>query len=193
MKNIISISAPSGSGKTTLCRALQKDNPDIQWSVSCTTRLPRSFETDGIDYHFITHQAFESKIEAGDFIEYEDVHGEYYGTLKKTIEEALQNKSSLLMELDVKGSMNLKTRFPDNVFLIFIVPPSIEALRDRLQKRGSDSEERIEKRLQRFEEELGYKDNFDYTLINENVKEATKELLEVVSELNKGMSFVDLP
>jgi len=113
--------------------------------------------------------------------------------LKKTIEDALQNKSSLLMELDVKGSMNLKTLFPDNVFLIFIVPPSIEALRDRLQKRGSDSEERIEKRLQRFEEELGYKDNFDYTLINENVLEATKELLEVVSELNKGMSFVDLP
>jgi len=185
--NIISISAPSGSGKTTLCRALQKEHPEVKWSVSCTTREPRPFEVDGLDYHFISHDEFEEKIKSGDFAEHEDVHGQYYGTLKTTLTNAIGADTFLLLELDVKGSMRIKELYPDNAFLIFILPPSMDHLRDRLRKRGADSEERIEKRLQRFEEELGYKDKFDYILINENVEDATNELLEVVNQLNEGV------
>ncbi len=187
MINIISISAPSGSGKTTLCRALQKEHPEVKWSVSCTTREPRPFEVDGLDYHFISHDEFEEKIKSGDFAEHEDVHGQYYGTLKTTLTNAIGADTFLLLELDVKGSMRIKELYPDNAFLIFILPPSMDHLRDRLRKRGADSEERIEKRLQRFEEELGYKDKFDYILINENVEDATNELLEVVNQLNEGV------
>ena len=187
MINIISISAPSGSGKTTLCRALQKEHPEVNWSVSCTTREPRPFEVNGIDYNFITHEKFEEKINAGDFAEYEDVHGEYYGTLKITLDNAIGANSFLLLDLDVKGSMHIKKLYPDNAFSIFILPPSMDHLRDRLRKRGADSEERIEKRLQRFEEELGYKNKFDYILINENIEDATKELLKVVNQLNEGV------
>ncbi|MBL7013342.1 MAG: guanylate kinase [Candidatus Marinimicrobia bacterium] len=187
MINIICISAPSGSGKTTLCRALQKEHPEVKWSVSRTTRPPRPFEVNGVDYVFISHDEFEGKIDAGEFAEYEDVHGEYYGTLKTTLDNTIGAESFLLLELDVKGSMSIKKLYPNNTFLIFILPPSMDHLRDRLRKRGADSEERIEKRLQRFEEELGYKDKFDYILINEDVQDATQELLEVVNQLNTGV------
>ncbi len=187
MINIISISAPSGSGKTTLCKALQKAHPEVKWSVSCTTRQPRPFEVDGVDYTFVSLELFETKIANHEFAEYENVHGEYYGTLKSSLESVVGSESFLLLELDVKGSMKIKEQYPNNAYLIFILPPSMDHLRERLRKRGSDSEERIEKRLQRFEEELGYKDKFDYILINENVEEATQELLEVVNQLNEGV------
>ena len=158
MKNIITISAPSGSGKTTLCKALRKVRKDIGWSISYTTRQKRKNEQNGVDYHFISTKEFEDRILKNEFAEWENVHGNYYGTSKFILKKAINNNETLLFELDVKGAMSIKANNPNNTYSIFILPPSIEALRERLIKRETDTMKRIEIRLKRFEEELGYKD-----------------------------------
>ena len=189
MKNIITISAPSGSGKTTLCKALRQVREDIGWSISNTTRERRKNEQNGVDYHFISKKEFEDRILKNEFAEWENVHGNYYGTSKSTLNRSLENNETLLFELDVKGAMSLKANNPHNTYSIFILPPSVEALRERLIKRGSDSARRIEIRLKRFEEELGYKDRFDCVIINEDLELATKELINVVNQLKEGVLY----
>ena len=187
MINLITISAPSGSGKTTLCKALQKVIPEIEWSTSYTTREQRSIEFDGVDYHFISHNEFEDLILNQDLAEWENVHGYYYGTPKSTLENAINQDKTVLLEMDVKGAIRIKELYPENSFSIFIIPPSIGHLRERLKKRGTDSEKRIEIRLQRFQQEMGYKDRFDHVMINENLNVATQELINVVNELKEGV------
>ena len=189
MKNIITISAPSGSGKTTLCKALRKVREDIGWSISYTTRQKRKNEQNGVDYHFISTKEFEDRILKDEFAEWENVHGNYYGTSKFILKKAINNNETLLFELDVKGAMSIKENNPDNTYSIFILPPSIEALRERLIKRGTDTMKRIEIRLKRFEEELGYKDRFDFVIINNNLELAIKELINVVNQLNEGVLY----
>jgi len=189
MKNIITISAPSGSGKTTLCKALRKVREDIGWSISYTTRQKRKNEQNGVDYHFISTKEFENRILKDEFAEWENVHGNYYGTSKFILKKAINNNETLLFELDVKGAMSIKANNPDNTYSIFILPPSIEALRERLIKRGTDTMKRIEIRLKRFEEELGYKDRFDFVIINNNLELAIKELINVVNQLNEGVLY----
>ena len=162
MRNIITISAPSGSGKTTLCKALQSARPDIEWSVSCTTREPRQNEINEIDYYFISNEVFMKHVADNAFAEWEDVHGQYYGTLKSNLDTAIIQKGTVLLDLDVKGSMSIRSLYLEQSFSIFILPPSIDHLRGRLRRRGTDSELRIEKRLQRFEKEMEYKNKFDY-------------------------------
>ena len=189
MKNIITISAPSGSGKTTLCKALRKVREDIGWSISYTTRQKRENEQNGVDYHFISRKEFEDRILKDEFAEWENVHGNYYGTSKFILKKAINNNETLLFELDVKGAMSIKANNPDNTYSIFILPPSIEALRERLIKRGTDTMKRIEIRLKRFEEELGYKDRFDFVIINNNLELAIKELINVVNQLNEGVLY----
>jgi len=186
MRTIITISAPSGSGKTTLCKALQDVMPDIQWSISYTTREKRSIEENGVDYHFISHDDFEDLIVDQQLAEWENVHGFYYGTSKSSIEGAIQNNQRLLMELDVKGAIRVKELYPENTFSIFIIPPSIDHLRERLKKRGTDSDKRIEIRLQRFQQEMGFQNRFDYVMVNEDLGKATKELIQIVNQINKG-------
>jgi len=186
MKNIITISAPSGSGKTTLCKALRKVRKDIGWSVSYTTRMPRKKEKNGVDYHFISKKEFENRILNDEFSEWENVHGNYYGTSKLTLDQAIQNNDTILFELDVKGALKIKENNIKNTFSIFILPPSIEALRERLINRGEDSKNRIEIRLKRFEEELGYRDHFDSVIINADLGIAKKELVNIVNQLKKG-------
>jgi len=186
MINFITISAPSGSGKTTLCKALQVVEPDIQWSISYTTREKRDIEEDGIDYHFISSDKFEDFIINSYFVEWENVHGYYYGTSLKSLNNAIQENKMLLLEMDVKGSMNIKKLYPEKTFSIFIIPPSIEHLRDRLKNRGTDSSKRIEVRLKRFQEEMEFQNKFDYVMVNENLESAKIELQNKVRKLKQG-------
>ncbi len=187
IKNLITISAPSGSGKTTLCKMLQDARSDISWSVSCTTRAPRPNEIDGIDYYFNSRDQFMKSIADDAFAEWEDVHGQYYGTLKLNLDTAIANNTILLLELDVKGSMSIVHLYPEQSFSIFILPPSIDHLRQRLRNRGTDTESRINERLKRFEREMEYKSKFDYVLINEDLEVASRELIEVVNGLKEGV------
>ena len=187
IKNLITISAPSGSGKTTLCKMLQDARSDISWSVSCTTRAPRPNEINGVDYYFNSRGQFMKYISDDAFAEWEDVHGQYYGTLKLNLDTAIANNTILLLELDVKASMSILHLYPEQSFSIFILPPSIDHLRQRLRNRGTDTESRINERLKRFEREMEYKSKFDYVLINEDLEVASRELIEVVNGLKEGV------
>ena len=129
MKLIYTISAPSGTGKSTLCKAIQKDIPDLLFSVSYTTRLQRDNEINGVDYHFISHSKFQSMIDKQQFAEYEDVHGQFYGTLKSYIDDSMIKGNPLLLELDVKGAMSVKELYPEQTLSIFVKPPSEDVLR----------------------------------------------------------------
>ena len=186
MKNLITISAPSGTGKTTLCKALQNQFPDLKWSISYTTRTKRNTEQDGIDYYFILENKFKELIDEGYFIEWEKVHGNFYGTSKETVLDTIIKKNILLIEMDVKGALLIKKLYPNNTFSIFIIPPSVNHLRNRLIKRGTDSIERINIRLQRFQKEMEYIDKFDQTLINKDLKLAKNQLVNIINKIKKG-------
>lgn len=186
MINFIVISAPSGTGKTTLCRELQKRRPDFEFSVSCTTRPQRTNEENGRDYHFISRPDFEQRIKTGDFAEYEEVHGSfYYGTLKSTLDAAIAQDRIFLLEVDVKGAMSIKKLYPERTLAIFVTPPTEEDLRRRLNRRGTDSPERIEKRLERIKEEMTYKALFDHHIVNDELSRATDELIAIINEHNE--------
>ena len=188
MINFITISAPSGSGKTTLCKALQQVEPEIEWSISYTTREKRSIEENGVDYFFISKERFENLIIQGHFVEWQNVHGFYYGTSVSNLENAIKNDKIMLIEMDVKGSMSIKKLFPDQTFSIFIMPPSISQLRERLRSRGTDSERRINIRLKRFQEEMEFRKNFDYVIINEDLDLAKIELQNTINKLKQGVT-----
>ena len=187
MINFITISAPSGSGKTTLCKALQLVEPEIEWSISYTTREKRSIEENGVDYFFISEEKFEDLIIQGHFVEWQNVHGFYYGTSVSNLENAIKNDKIMLIEMDVKGSMSIKKLFPDQTFSIFIMPPSISQLRERLRSRGTDSEKRINIRLKRFQEEMEFREKFDYVMINEDLDLAKIELQKTINKLKQGV------
>ena len=190
MNNFIIISAPSGSGKTTICKYLQKLDSSINFSVSCTTRQKRANEVEGKDYFFITNEEFEKKINDAKFIEWEQIHGNfYYGTLKSTLEKAINEDKRILLELDVKGAMSVKTLYPNKSLSIFIEPPSVEVLKLRLEKRGTDNDERIIKRLERLESELSYKSNFDYHVINDDLDQAVNEIMNIIKNESKGVYY----
>ena len=188
MINFITISAPSGSGKTTLCKALQLMEPEIEWSISYTTREKRSTEENGVDYFFISKEEFEDLIIKEHFLEWQNVHGFYYGTSASSLENAIENDKITLIEMDVKGSMTIKKLFPDQTFSIFIMPPSISQLRERLRSRGTDSERRINIRLKRFQEEMEFREKFDYVMINEDLELAKIELQKTINKLKQGVT-----
>ena len=188
MINFITISAPSGSVKTTLCKALQLVEPEIEWSISYTTREKRSMEENGVDYFFISEKEFEDLIIQGHFVEWQNVHGFYYGTSVSNLENAIENDKIMLIEMDVKGSMSIKELYPDQTFSIFIMPPSISQLRERLRGRGTDSEKRINIRLKRFQEEMEFRERFDYVMINEDLDLAKIELQKTINKLKQGVT-----
>tara|TARA_B100000073_G_scaffold38217_1_gene28694 strand:+ start:443 stop:1018 length:576 start_codon:yes stop_codon:yes gene_type:complete len=187
MKNLIIISAPSGAGKTTLCRSLQEVMSDIDWSISYTTREKREMEKDGIDYHFINKNVFHDLIKNNSFAEWEKVHGHYYGTNRTTLEIAISENKFILLEMDVKGAISIKRLYPKNTFSIFISPPSIDHLRKRLLKRGSESLEKIETRLKRYKKEMDYINKFDHIMINDDFSLARQELINIINKLKKGV------
>ena len=185
---IIIISSPSGAGKTSICKNLINLDSNIKLSVSATTRLARDNEVDGKDYYFFSKEKFEHKEKFGEFIECEWVHGNRYGTPIEPIENALDDGQILLLDVDVKGAMNLIEEFEEDVISIFIEPPGInvqdklESLNERLVTRGGYSETLIKQRLKRFELELSFKEKFNFSFINEDLDETTKEIDKVIKE-----------
>ena len=186
MKLIYTISAPSGTGKSTLCKAIQKEIPDLSFSVSYTTRLQRDNEINGVDYHFISHSEFQSMIDKKQFAEYEGVHGQFYGTLKASLDDSMIKGNPLLLELDVKGAMSVKELYPEQTLSIFVKPPSEEVLRLRLESRGTDDKALIKKRLTRIHMELEYGKMFDVSFINDDLEMAIKELKHIILTELKG-------
>jgi guanylate kinase len=186
---LIVVSAPSGTGKTTLCDRLRADFPAMKYSVSCTTRAPRGAEVDGEDYHFLTEEEFQRRVDAGLFLEHARVHGCRYGTLKSNVEGVLQGGSHVLMDIDVQGARQIRQqaqRAPEGDRVrrgfvdFFIRPPSLEALRLRLERRGEDSAETIESRLQAAGREMASQDEFRYVVVNDDLDRAYAEFKTLV-------------
>jgi guanylate kinase len=171
--------APSGAGKTTLVDALLKREPNIHLSPSYTTRAPREGEKDGVDYFFVSRAKFEEMIAAGEFLEYADVYGNYYGTSRKWIERELAGDHDVLLEIDWQGAQQVRKLFP-HMAGIFILPPSLEELRNRLKSRGKDSPEAIEKRMASARHEISHVLEFEYIIVNENFEAALADLVAVV-------------
>jgi|TARA_Y100000588_G_scaffold120898_1_gene132307 guanylate kinase len=189
MRNLIAISAPSGTGKSTLCEEVRRKKPEIKFSVSCTTRPKRNYEKDGINYYFLTEDEFKSKIKNNELLEYEEVHGYYYGTLINTLKNAISSKELMLFDVDVNGAMSIKKKYPRNTLTVFILPPSIEDLKVRLINRGTDSRKIIKKRLERTNKEMKFKDKFDTFMINDDLSSAVKKLNEIITNQEKGVLY----
>ena len=179
---IIAISAPSGSGKTTIVRRILKDIPELVFSVSATTRKRRNDEKEGVHYYFITEEQFKEKIEKNEFIEWEKFYDYYYGTYKKVVDDAVSSGKSIILEVDVKGALSLKSIYPDAV-LIYIVPPSFDELVNRLVKRKTEDEIDLQKRIDRAKMELGLKDKFDYFIDNTKLDKAIFETEKLIRNL----------
>lgn len=178
-------SAPSGSGKTTIVRDVLKSHPEFVFSISATTRKRRDVEVDKKDYFFLTEKEFKTKIDSNEFVEWEQFYGYYYGTLKKFIEDQLQEGRNVVLEVDVKGAVNIKKNYPESV-LIFIAPPSLEQLRHRLVNRNTETDEDLKKRIERSEMELSFKDKFDVVVVNDELEKAKEEVKKIIEiELTK--------
>jgi guanylate kinase len=181
IKSLIVISSPSGGGKSTIAKHLMSKFPKIEFSVSATTRRKREGEVDKRDYFFLTKEEFQSKIEGNELVEFEEIFGNYYGTLKSEVAKSIDNNKTLLFDVDVKGALSLRKNFPENTLLIFISPPNFEILENRLRNRRTESEEEIKRRLNRAEEENQYRDKFDYIIINDTLENAFSKI-EMIAE-----------
>jgi guanylate kinase len=181
--HLVVICAPSGTGKSTLLERLKSEYPKLQWSVSCTTRPIRAGEKDGKDYHFISKEKFESLIAENDFIEWAKVHSNYYGTSKSFVNRGLDQNISMLFDLDVQGADAMKRIYQSTASVIFIKPPSLEALEARLKGRGTDSLDVINERLKNARNELTRANDYDYLITNDDVERAYGELKSIVGKL----------
>ena len=181
MGKLIIVSAPSGAGKSTLINHLLSIGYDFSFSISATSRPPRGNERNGVEYFFLSPDDFKQKIKNQEFIAYEEVYPNcFYGTLKSEVDKALDKGRTILFDVDVKGGINIKNIYKDNALSIFIEPPSINALRERLEKRNTDSKEMIEKRIAKATEELTYAPFFDTRVINDNLDTAKKTIETLV-------------
>lgn len=175
------ISAPSGAGKTTLCeKALESSQGMMVRSISMTTRQAREGEIEGRDYFFVSKKEFEKKVLKNEFLEYAEVFGNYYGTPKKFVQEHVNNNKDVMLNIDVQGAMQIKKSFRENSIFIFILPPSLEALKKRLLKRKTDSKSQIKKRLEVAKNELSYVKRYDYAIINDKLKTAFRQLSSII-------------
>ncbi len=178
---VIIFSAPSGSGKSTIVSHILKLHPEMEFSVSATSRAPRGQERNGIEYHFFTADEFRKMIAEDKFVEYEEVYaGSFYGTLKSEVQRIWDKGHVIIFDVDVKGGVNLKKYFGDKALSVFIQAPSVEELRKRLVARGTDSAEAIAKRVAKASEEMTYADKFDYILVNDDLQKAYAEAEKVV-------------
>ena len=177
---LIVVSGPSGVGKGTIVKTLVKRREDIVESVSCTTRAPRAGEVHGREYYFLTREDFEKRIAEDDFLEYDEHFGNLYGTPKSFVQKKLEEKH-VILEIDVVGALNAKKAF-ENCTLVMIAPPSLEELKRRLQGRGTETEKEIEKRLSRIQYELSQKDKYDFTIVNDDLEKAIKDLENIIDE-----------
>lgn len=179
---LIVIASPSGGGKTSIIRGLMQRHPDFTFSVSATTRTQRPGETDGKDYFFLSSEQFEQLIRENALVEYEHFYTTYYGTLKREVDRALQAGQSMIFDVDVKGAQSIKKMYPNDTILIFIRPPSVETLEQRLRNRKTEDEEKIQRRLQRVPMEIEIGNSFDHIVLNDDLQRAVDDVDEIVTK-----------
>jgi len=195
--SILIISGPSGAGKSSLIKAAKDKIGDFYFSISTTTRPPREGEKDGVDYYFVDRETFEEDIKAGEFLEYAQVHGNYYGTSLKPVREALEAGKLVIFDIDVQGHAIARERMGDLITSVFVTTPSLEELKNRLQKRGTDDEDIIKKRIDNALVEIEYITAYDFLIVNDNFEDAVDSFIAVAkaARLKKGrkqaLHFVD--
>lgn len=178
---LVILSAPSGSGKTTIMKQVVKTFPQLEFSVSETSRPPRDAERDGVDYHFVTAAQFMRDVEAGKFVEWEEVYdGTHYGTLRSEVERIWDAGNIIIFDVDVRGGIKLKSIFGNQALSIFIMPPSVEVLRDRLIARGTDSPETIDRRIAKAGQEIAQAEHFDRVIVNDTLPEAIAQVEDAI-------------
>lgn len=187
MKKLIVISGSSGVGKGTVIKSFLEKNKDFKLSVSCTTRQKREGEVHGVNYYYLTKEEFVEAINKGEFLEWAEFSGNYYGTNKKFVEQGMSNGENLILEIDTQGAMQVKEKIKHSV-LIFILPPSKEELEKRLRGRGTESEEAIQKRLSVVEEEMAKVEYFDYTVINDTIENAVDKIEKIIKNEQVSVS-----
>jgi guanylate kinase len=180
------VSAPSGAGKSTLCSAVRRQLPDLAYSVSYTTRMPRKGERPAVDYHFISEAEFRQGIDEGRWAEWARVHGNYYGTSARWIEDTLNSGRDILLDIDLQGARQMVRRFPDAV-TVFILPPSIAELERRLKRRDADSPQDIELRLNNARDEIAQRHFCRHEVVNEQIGKAAQELMDLISGYRQGV------
>ena len=177
---LIVVSGPSGAGKGTICKALLEKHNDLFISVSATTRQPRAGEVDGVNYHFITKEDFIKRVEQKDFLEYAEVYGNYYGTPKSRVEEMIDSGKNVILEIDIQGALKVKENFKEGVF-IFILPPSMEELKQRIIKRGSETPESLMRRFKSAYQEINYISKYNYAVVNDVVDVAVSKIEGIIT------------
>lgn len=185
IKKLIVLSAPSGAGKTTIVRYLLENFKNLSFSISATSRQKREGEIEGKDYYFLSKEKFRDKINNNEFLEWEEVYKDnFYGTLLSEIHRIWKENKSIIFDIDVKGALNIKKQFPKDTITIFISPPSLEELENRLRNRATEMEENIIKRISKAKEEMSYKDKFDKVIINDDLEKAKNKALKIISHLH---------
>ncbi len=179
---LIVVSAPSGAGKTTIVKAILAKHPSLLFSVSATTRPIRPGEVDGKDYFFLSRQEFERRIGIGQLVEWEEIYGNLYGTLRTEVDKALSAGKTMLFDIDVKGALSIKQQYPADAVLIFIRPPSIDVLRSRLSNRKTEDEATLTRRLDRVPMELRMQDQFDFHVVNDDLQTAVGEVEAIIAQ-----------
>ncbi len=179
-RQFVALAAPSGGGKTTLCGMLLKRFPDLALSVSFTTRLPRGTERDGVEYKFVGKPEFEQLIQAGSLIEWAEVHGNFYGTSRDFLEGQSKSGKVVLLDIDVQGVESLRSAFGHRCLSIFILPPDMSTLEERLRSRSTESEEKIQRRLKNAAEEIAKSGKFDFRIVNRDLDASFSELCEIL-------------
>ena len=177
---LIVISGPSGAGKGTICKALLEKHDNIYISVSATTRSPREGEIEGVNYYFLTKEAFEEKVKENGFIEYANVHGNFYGTPKVNVEKMLEEGKDVILEIDIQGALQVKENFKEGVF-IFILPPSMEELKKRIINRGSETEESLMTRFKNAYKEINYVSKYIYAVVNDTLELAVAKVESIIA------------
>ena len=180
---LIIFSAPSGAGKSTLVQHLLKCNFGMEFSISATSRPPRGTEKHGVEYYFLTEDEFRTKIENNEFLEYEEVYpGKFYGTLRSEVDRISSENKNVVFDIDVVGGLNIKNEYGDRALAVFIAPPSVDVLRERLQGRGTDTVEMIDKRVDKAEYEMSFAPRFDVVIVNDDLEKAKTESEKVISD-----------
>ena len=179
MARVFVITGPSGVGKGTLIRGLMERLPNLELSVSATTREPRAGERDGVDYHFLTREEFDRRVKAGDFVEHADYAGRSYGTLRSELDERIRAGAPVVLEIEVQGARQVRAAMPEAV-QVFIAPPSLDALRTRLIGRGTDDPAQVDERMRTAERELEAQPEFGHVVINDRLEQATEDLERIV-------------
>lgn len=183
---LIIFSAPSGAGKTTIVHHLLKKIPELEFSISATTRPPRGREADGKDYYFISQEEFLHRVAKHEFVEFEEVYsGTYYGTLRAELDRIWEKGRHVIFDVDVEGGLRLKKKFPRQALAVFVQPPSLEVLKQRLARRRTDSPEKLKERISKAEHELQYAGEFDVILLNDDLDKACKKAEELVTDFLK--------